>query len=115
MVTFPCRLRSPFCTHRHVGDLGNIEADATGRATIAITDHMVKLNGPISVIGRAFVVSDGCLIHWEENVIVMWLSCDFVLFQVHAGEDDLGLGGNQGSLLTGNAGGRVGCCTIGIA
>ena len=28
---------------------------------------------------------------------------------VHAGEDDLGLGGDDGSLATGNAGSRVAC------
>ena len=32
---------------------------------------------------------------------------------VHAREDDLGQGGDEGSLKTGNAGGRVGCCVIG--
>ena len=31
---------------------------------------------------------------------------------VHAGEDDLGLGGDEGSLATGNAGARVACCKI---
>ena len=41
---------------RHVGDLGNIEADANGVATINIVDRMVKLHGPISVNGRSFVV-----------------------------------------------------------
>ena len=34
---------------------------------------------------------------------------------VHAEADDLGLGGNEGSLRTGNAGGRVGCGVIGQA
>ena len=33
---------------------------------------------------------------------------------VHEGIDDLGLGGNEGSKTTGNAGGRVGCGVIGI-
>jgi len=31
---------------------------------------------------------------------------------VHAGEDDLGLGGATDSLTTGNAGARVACCKI---
>ena len=31
---------------------------------------------------------------------------------VHAGEDDLGQGGDSGSLATGNAGGRLDCCLI---
>ncbi len=33
-------------------------------------------------------------------------------FVVHAGEDDLGLGGDEGSLKTGNAGGRVACGVV---
>lgn len=35
--------------------------------------------------------------------------------QIHANADDFGLGGFPDSLTTGHAGGRVGCCTIGIA
>ena len=52
-------------------------------------DHLVKLIGPLSVIGRAVVV--------------------------HADRDDLGKGGHELSLTTGNAGGRVACGVIGIA
>jgi len=34
---------------------------------------------------------------------------------IHAGKDDLGKGGDEGSLKTGNAGGRVACAVIGRA
>ena len=36
-------------------------------------------------------------------------------FVCHAGEDDLGRGGNPDSLKTGNAGGRVACGVIGLS
>lgn len=73
---------------RHVGDLGNVEADASGKVDVTITDHLVSLVGQHSVIGRAVVV--------HENV------------------DDLGKGGHELSLSTGNAGGRLACGVIGI-
>lgn len=41
---------------RHVGDLGNIEADDQGVAEVRIEDEIVSLQGANSVIGRAFVV-----------------------------------------------------------
>lgn len=33
-------------------------------------------------------------------------------FKLHAGEDDLGQGGDAGSLASGNAGPRLACCII---
>lgn len=42
---------------RHVGDLGNIEADSKGVAKVEIKDSLVKLSGEHSVIGRSIVVS----------------------------------------------------------
>lgn len=74
---------------QQVGDLGNVTADASGVAKINITDAQISLAGANSILGRTVVV--------------------------HADIDDLGLGGHELSLTTGNAGARVGCGVIGIA
>lgn len=81
---------------RHVGDLGNIVANAKGVARGQIIDRLVKLDGETSVIGRSFMV--------------------------HADEDDLGKGDNsepgppavngKASKVTGNAGARIACGEI---
>ena len=83
---------------RHVGDLGNVTMDKNGNAKGEIVDHLVKLTGPYTVIGRSVMV--------------------------HADEDDLGLGdnskaGEEGppqngfvSKVTGNAGARIACGEI---
>lgn len=80
---------APNAEIRHVGDLGNVEADASGSAKINITDKFISLSGPLSILGRTVVV--------------------------HADIDDLGVGGHELSKTTGNAGGRIGCGVIGIA
>lgn len=36
---------------RHVGDLGNVQADANGVANFVIEDTQIQLSGPWSVIG----------------------------------------------------------------
>jgi Cu-Zn family superoxide dismutase len=41
---------------RHVGDLGNITADESGKAKIKKTDKVIQLNGPHSIIGRSIIV-----------------------------------------------------------
>jgi len=82
---------SPNDTMRHVGDLGNIEADANGTVVLTLNDTLVQLSGPFSVLGRSVVV--------------------------HALPDDLGKGvGDKKaeSKKTGNAGARVACGLIGI-
>jgi Cu-Zn family superoxide dismutase len=52
---------------RHVGDLGNIEADSKGVAKVEIKDSLVKLSGEHSVIGRSIVVSLTRHIFLEQN------------------------------------------------
>ena len=44
---------------RHAGDLGNVEADATGRAVGARVDSVLAFSGPTSVLGKAVVVHAG--------------------------------------------------------
>lgn len=78
----------PASAVRHVGDLGNIEANAEGVAKVQITDAQIQLHGKNNVVGRTLVV--------------------------HADIDDLGAGGHELSATTGNAGARVGCGVIGI-
>lgn len=67
----------------HVGDLGNIVADQSGTARFQIKAERVELS---DVVGRAIVI--------------------------HADEDDLGKGGDEESLKTGNAGDRLACGVI---
>ena len=69
---------TPTDDERHVGSLGNIEANDKGIAQIEIHDKLVKLIGPLSIIGRSMVV--------------------------YSDEDDLGKGGAELSLINGNAG-----------
>lgn len=44
---------------RHVGDLGNVMADADGLAEGSVVDSVLTLAGPTSVIGHAVVVHAG--------------------------------------------------------
>ncbi|XP_055374164.1 extracellular superoxide dismutase [Cu-Zn] [Condylostylus longicornis] len=72
---------------RHVGDLGNIISQNSVVDTV-ITDHLITLTGPRSIVGRGVVI--------------------------HTGEDDLGRTLHPDSKKTGNAGGRAACGIIGI-
>lgn len=47
---------APNATERHVGDLGNLEADSCGMATLTLVDKQIALSGNHSIIGRAMVV-----------------------------------------------------------
>ncbi|OMJ07505.1 Superoxide dismutase [Cu-Zn] [Smittium culicis] len=75
---------------RHVGDLGNVTStDASKPTAVDFQDSIISLTGPFSIIGRSLVL--------------------------HEDVDDLGLGGHELSLVTGNAGARLCCGVIGIA
>ena len=80
---------SPDSEIKHLGDLGNIISSnnlAKDRMTV---DYISLVGGKVNcIVGRMIIV--------------------------HADRDDLGLGGDAESLITGNAGKRVGCGVIGL-
>jgi superoxide dismutase, Cu-Zn family len=43
---------------RHVGDLGNIEADDKGHATYDAVDAQLRFEGPTSIIGRGLIIHE---------------------------------------------------------
>ena len=49
----------PESAERHVGDLGNITADANGHATMNRLDEVVTLQGDHSILGRGVIVHAG--------------------------------------------------------
>jgi superoxide dismutase, Cu-Zn family len=49
----------PAQKERHMGDLGNIEADDSGKAVYDRVDFQVVVNGPDSIIGRGIIVHAG--------------------------------------------------------
>ncbi|XP_012142350.1 copper chaperone for superoxide dismutase isoform X1 [Megachile rotundata] len=69
--------------NRHVGDLGNIVVNDTGRATFRKVDKLIKVP---DIIGRSLVVTEKA--------------------------DDLGKGGSPTSKIDGNSGNRLACGII---
>ncbi len=51
----------PGMEERHVGDLGNVEADSKGNFTGVMKEDLVKLTGEHSIIGRS------CVVHADED------------------------------------------------
>lgn len=75
---------------RHVGDLGNIVTNSKGDAKYFFYDDIIKLRGTkCNIIGRGVII--------------------------HADKDDCGLGENEESLKTGNAGKRIACAVVGYS
>src|SRR5690606_33627677 len=50
---------APGDSARHVGDLGNVEAGADGRAQGTFVDPVVTLDGAHAIVGKAVVVHSG--------------------------------------------------------
>ena len=49
---------APTAAERHVGDLGNIEADAKGVAKGELSDKLIALGGAHSIIGRSVMIHE---------------------------------------------------------
>ena len=49
---------APDAADRHAGDLGNIEADASGKAHLELSDKVMKLSGSDSILGHAVIVHE---------------------------------------------------------
>jgi Cu-Zn family superoxide dismutase len=49
---------SPDSPERHAGDMGNLEADSTGKAHLELKDNMLKLSGENSILGRGVIVHE---------------------------------------------------------
>src|SRR6187397_682851 len=49
---------APDAAERHAGDLGNLEADSTGKAHLELKDDMLKLSGENSILGRGVIVHE---------------------------------------------------------
>ncbi|CAF1350499.1 unnamed protein product [Didymodactylos carnosus] len=79
---------NPYNPQRHVGDLGNIEVNADGRAYVAARDNVISLG-----------------FDKTRNVIGLPL-------MIHNLTDDGGHTGKGKSNTTGNAGPRIACGTI---
>jgi Cu-Zn family superoxide dismutase len=47
---------APMDAMRHAGDMGNIEADATGKAHLEYVDKNISFEGMASIIGRSVIV-----------------------------------------------------------
>ena len=79
----------PHSQERHAGDLGNITSlNGVSKGSITVKDISCDPKTKISIVGRMFVI--------------------------HEDEDDLGKGGDEESLKTGNAGKRIACSIIGL-
>ena len=47
---------APMDMSRHMGDMGNLEADESGKAHLEYTDATILMNGPNSILGKSVIV-----------------------------------------------------------
>jgi Cu-Zn family superoxide dismutase len=47
---------APMDMSRHMGDMGNLEADESGKAHLEYVDSTIQLNGANSILGRSVIV-----------------------------------------------------------
>ncbi|XP_063686258.1 uncharacterized protein LOC134820012 [Bolinopsis microptera] len=91
----------PASSH-HVGDFGNVDAED---GFVLTTLNFIVGQGTGTNGDKFYVEEDRFALEGENSLrgraVVL-----------HAGTDDLGLGGDNGSRKTGNAGSRLACCTL---
>jgi Cu-Zn family superoxide dismutase len=49
---------APDAAEHHVGDMGNLEADATGKAHLELKSNLLKFSGETSILGRGVIVHE---------------------------------------------------------
>jgi Cu-Zn family superoxide dismutase len=49
---------APDAAEHHVGDMGNLEADSSGKAHLELKSNMLKFSGETSILGRSVIVHE---------------------------------------------------------
>jgi Cu-Zn family superoxide dismutase len=49
---------APVDQNRHAGDMGNIEADDSGKAKLDYVDHAMSLDGEGSIVGKSVIIHE---------------------------------------------------------
>jgi Cu-Zn family superoxide dismutase len=49
---------APDTAEHHAGDMGNLEADSTGKAHLELKSNMLKFSGENAILGRALIVHE---------------------------------------------------------
>jgi Cu-Zn family superoxide dismutase len=49
---------APDAAEHHVGDMGNLEADGTGKAHLELKSNLLKFSGENSILGRGVIIHD---------------------------------------------------------
>jgi Cu-Zn family superoxide dismutase len=49
---------APDAAEHHVGDMGNLEADSTGKAHLELKSKLLKFSGEDSILGRGVIIHE---------------------------------------------------------